>query len=107
MHGIEDVLVHHTDVHGNGTGEDVKVCRKIGHRSLHTVYLHQHHHDEHILKDGLGHVNNITISVGAYVCNFCKNTYRVLTDYGNYSFHGIYLFRFFYILSQSDPVYKR
>lgn len=106
VHGIEDILMHNTDVHGDGATKLRENVGQLCNGAFDVIYLHQHHHNEHILKHGLSHVHDIGISFCTYGSYLCKNTHGVLADYGNYSFHEKTSNLFLYILSHPNTLYN-
>lgn len=80
--------MHHADIHAELSTELTQSGGKLGKGAGHFVDLGEHHHYEHILQDGLGHVNDIDIVIGANIADLGEDTHGVLADDGNYSSHG-------------------
>src|SRR5699024_7373543 len=81
VHGVEDVLVHHMDLQVVLLAQLVKLVGQASHFCCGVGDVHQHHHDKHVLQNGLGHLQHIHALLRADAGNLCQNTHHIFADH--------------------------
>ena len=100
VHLVEDVLSLTSDLYSlvlSDLGDLVNECEEV---NVHLLGVHDHHHVEDALDDGLGNVENVDVLLCEIGADACDDTDGVLADDG---YDGSVHFIYFYKNKKSNP----